>query len=124
VERKERNWLFFLIGVFVVFNIITLSPLVPWQQWLLWSKPTPDETVRIVFGDYQIQIPADGIDVRVGEYVEFVATTEEWSFRCRCRRAVRTASSGSSTSQVCMTSAQPSTRARGIRRCTSQTPFA
>jgi len=30
MESKERNWLFFLIAVFLVFNVVTLSPLVPW----------------------------------------------------------------------------------------------
>jgi hypothetical protein len=47
MDHRERNWLFVLIGMFLVFNILTLSPLVPWQKWLLWSKPTPDQTVRI-----------------------------------------------------------------------------
>ena len=80
MESKERNWLFFLIGVFVVFNIITLSPLVPWQEWLLWSKPTPDQSVHVVFSDYQIKIPPEGINVKAGEYVEFVATTEDVTY--------------------------------------------
>jgi len=42
MDSRERNWLFLLVGVFLVFNIITLSPLIPWQNWLIWSSPEPD----------------------------------------------------------------------------------
>lgn len=75
MDARERNWLFVLIGVFLIFNVVTLSPLIPWQKWLLWSKPTPDQTVRIEFKDYELQFPPGGIEVQVGEYVEFVATS-------------------------------------------------
>lgn len=80
MDPKERNWLFVLIAVFLVFNIVTLSPLVPWQEWLLWSKATPDRTVRVEFGDYEIGIPPEGIEVKVGEYVEFVATSTDVTY--------------------------------------------
>jgi hypothetical protein len=35
MDREERIWLGVLILVALVFNIVTLSPLVPWQKWLL-----------------------------------------------------------------------------------------
>ncbi|MGC9334037.1 MAG: hypothetical protein ACP5JJ_07815 [Anaerolineae bacterium] len=80
MEPKERNWLFVLIGVFLVFNAVTLSPLIPWQKWLLWSRPVPDRTVRVEFGDYEIRLPAEGVEVQVGEYVEFVATSTDVTY--------------------------------------------
>lgn len=80
MDARERNWLFVLIGVFLVFNIVTLSPIVPWQKWLFWSKPTPDRRVAVEFGDYQIRLPAEGAQVKVGEYVEFVATSEDVTY--------------------------------------------
>ena len=80
MDVRERRWLYVLIGVFVVFNAVTLSPLVPWQRWLLWAKPTPDQTVRIEFGDYEIRLPAEGIEVRVGEYIEFVTTSADVTY--------------------------------------------
>jgi cytochrome c oxidase subunit 2 len=80
MDHRERNWLFVLIGVFLVFNIITLSPLIPWQEWLLWSSPEPDRTVRVDFGDYEIRLPAGGIEIQVGEYVEFVATSTDVTY--------------------------------------------
>jgi cytochrome c oxidase subunit 2 len=80
MDRRERNWLFVLIGAFLVFNVVTLSPLVPWQKWLLWSRPVPDRSVRIEFGDNEIGLPAEGIEVQVGEYVEFVATSTDVTY--------------------------------------------
>jgi cytochrome c oxidase subunit 2 len=80
MDHRERNWLFVLIGVFLVFNVVTLSPIVPWQKWLLWSKPIPDQTVSIEFGDYEIRLPAEGIEVVAGEYVEFTATSEDVTY--------------------------------------------
>jgi cytochrome c oxidase subunit 2 len=80
MDHRERNWLFVLIGVFLVFNVVTLSPLIPWQRWLLWSKPEPNQTVRVEFGDYEIRLPAEGVEVKVGEYVEFVATSTDVTY--------------------------------------------
>ena len=34
MDHRERNWLFVLIGVILVFNIVTLSPLISWQKWM------------------------------------------------------------------------------------------
>jgi cytochrome c oxidase subunit 2 len=80
MDARERRWLFLLVGIFLVFNVVTLSPAIPWQKWLLWSDPTPDQSVAIEFGDYEIRLPAEGIEVRVGEYVEFVATSTDVTY--------------------------------------------
>jgi cytochrome c oxidase subunit 2 len=80
MDHRERNWLFVLIGVFLVFNVVTLSPLIPWQQWLFWSRPDPDRVVVVEFGDYEIGLPPEGIEVRVGEYVEFTATSTDVTY--------------------------------------------
>jgi cytochrome c oxidase subunit 2 len=80
MDRRERNWLFFLVGVFLVFNVVTFSPLVPWQEWLLWSRPSVDQSVQVEFGEYEIRLPPGGIEVQVGEYVEFVATSDDVTY--------------------------------------------
>jgi cytochrome c oxidase subunit II len=80
VDVRERRWLFVLIGVFLLFNAVTLSPLVPWQEWRLWSKPTPSKTFAIEVQDYQFSFPPEGIEVKVGEYVEFVVTSKDVTY--------------------------------------------
>ena len=61
MDVRERRWLYVLIGVFLLVNIITLSPLVPWQKWLLWGDPTPQKSFDVEFEDYQIRLPAGGM---------------------------------------------------------------
>jgi cytochrome c oxidase subunit 2 len=80
MDPRERLWLFVLIAVFLAVNIITLSPLVPWQEWLLWSNPTPSQTVTIEVEDYQFKLPPEGIEVKAGEYVEFAATSKDVTY--------------------------------------------
>ena len=80
MDPRERNWLIFLVAVFLVSNIITLSPLIPWQEWLLWSSPEPSQRVALEYEDYEIHMPPDGIQVREGEYVEFVAVSADVTY--------------------------------------------
>jgi len=80
VDKDERNWLKFLILVFLVFNVVTLSPLVPWQKWMLWSKPTPTQRFDIQMENYEIRLPPGGIEVKAGEFVEFVVTSKDVTY--------------------------------------------
>lgn len=80
MDREERIWLSVLVVVFLVVNLITLSPLVPWQKWLLWTRPTPQQTIRVEFDNYEIRLPAGGIQVKAGEFVEFVATSRDVTY--------------------------------------------
>jgi cytochrome c oxidase subunit 2 len=80
MDRSERLWFGLLIVVAVVVNVITLSPLVPWQKWLLWSKVTPDQRVAVEFVDCEIRMPTDGVEVKAGEFVEFVATSGDVTY--------------------------------------------
>lgn len=80
MEREERIWFGVLIVVFLAFNALTLSPLVPWQEWLLWSRPTPAQRFSIEFENYEIKLPEGGIEVKAGEFVEFVATSGDVTY--------------------------------------------
>jgi cytochrome c oxidase subunit II len=80
MDHRERNWLFVLIGVFVLYHVITLSNLVPWQEWRLWSRPEPVESFAIDIKDYEFRFPPGGMEARVGEYVEFVATSQDVTY--------------------------------------------
>ena len=80
MERKEKIWLVVLISVFLVFNALTLSPLIPWQEWLLWSHPTPSKSYTIDMANYQIKMPPQGMEVNADEFVEFVATSQDVTY--------------------------------------------
>jgi len=80
MEREERIWFGVLIAVFLAFNVLTLSPLVPWQEWLLWSRPTPAQSFSIEFRNYEIKLPEGGIQVKAGQFVEFVATSQDVTY--------------------------------------------
>lgn len=80
MERTERIWLGVLVLVAVIFNLVTLSPLLPWQSWLLWSQPTPAQSFAIQMENYQIKLPPQGIAVKANEYVQFVATSRDVTY--------------------------------------------
>lgn len=80
MDARERRWLYVLIGVFLVFNALTLSPLIPWQKWLFWSKPTPDRSFSVEFSANEILLPPEGIEAKLGEYVEFTATSTDVTY--------------------------------------------
>ncbi len=80
MERQERFWLGVLVAVFLVFNVVTLSPLVPWQEWLLWSQQTPAQRFAIEVKDYTFKFPAQPMTVQAGELVEFVATSGDVTY--------------------------------------------
>lgn len=80
MEKEERLFLGFLIIAALMFNAVTLSPLIPWQKWLLWSDPAPDKSISIEMENYEIKFPAEGIEVGVNEFVEFVATSRDVTY--------------------------------------------
>lgn len=80
MERAEKRWLLILIAVAVAFNAITLSPLVPWQQWMVWSSPQPVAEFRISVSNYTFTFPEGGIQAPLGQPVRFVATSEDVTY--------------------------------------------
>jgi cytochrome c oxidase subunit 2 len=80
MDVRERRWLYVLVAVFLMFNAVTLSPLVPWQKWLLWSHPTPDQRIFIKMEDYEIKLPAEGIKIKADEHVEFTVTSGDVTY--------------------------------------------
>lgn len=80
MDKRELRWLLVLVAVFVIVNVITLSPLVPWQKWLLWSNPAPDRTISVEFEDYQIRLPQGGVQIKSDEFVQFVATSKDVTY--------------------------------------------
>lgn len=80
MEKTERIWFGVLILIALGFNVITLSPLVPWQSWMLWPPPTPDQRVAVEMENYQIKLPAQGIQVGPNQFIEFTATSKDVTY--------------------------------------------
>jgi hypothetical protein len=57
MEKTEQRWFGLLIAAALAFNVVTLSPLVPWQQWMIWSRPEPDQRVMIEIENYEMMRP-------------------------------------------------------------------
>jgi cytochrome c oxidase subunit 2 len=79
METAERRWLYVLIVIFVIVNVITLSSLIPWQTWQIWQKPVPASTVEVAYADNVISMETP-VEVKVGEYVAFSATSSDVTY--------------------------------------------
>jgi cytochrome c oxidase subunit II len=79
MEKSERNWLFVLIALFVIVNVVTLSTAVPWQAWQIWQKVTPAQVVNIQYNDYVITMDTP-VEIKKGEYVQFAATSADVTY--------------------------------------------
>ncbi len=80
MERAEKRWLLVLAAVAIAFNVITLSPLVPWQRWMVWSSPEPVQEFEISVTNYTFTLPPGGIHAPVGQPVRFVATSGDVTY--------------------------------------------
>ena len=80
MDREERIWLGVLVVVFLLVNAVTLSPVVPWQRWMLWERPTPQQQVRVEFADSEIRLPSQRIQVKAGEFIEFIAISQDVTY--------------------------------------------
>lgn len=69
-----------MVAVAVVVNAVTLSPLVPWQSWRLWSEPAPAQEFFITVKDYTFHLPSEKMYVDVGEPVKFTVTSEDVTY--------------------------------------------
>lgn len=68
-----------MIIIFVIVNAVTLSSVIPWQEWQLWKDPEPAQVVHVVFDDYNIVMETP-VMIKAGEFVEFSATSEDVTY--------------------------------------------
>lgn len=79
MEKAERRWLYILIAVFIVVNVLTLSSLIPWQTWQLWQKPDPSQVVNVAYDNYVITMDTP-VEIKKNEYVQFSATSADVTY--------------------------------------------
>jgi len=80
MEKKELKWFIALIVIALAFNIITLTPLIPWQSWLLWNRPEPDKSFSITFENNEIILPETELQIQTEKYVEFSAVSKDVTY--------------------------------------------
>ncbi len=80
MDKREFRFLMGLTFVMVVFFLLTLTDVVPWQKWRLWSNPNVSKTFNISVADYQFKLPDNPMTFKKGEFVEFVATTSDVTY--------------------------------------------
>jgi len=80
MERNERNWLYFLLAVVLLGNLVTLSPLIPSANYGLWTQPTPVKMITIEVDNYHFTMPQQPITVPVGKVVEFVVVSHDVTY--------------------------------------------
>ena len=80
LDRKEKNWLYFLLAVVLIGNLVTLTPLIPSANYGLWTQATPVKTFTIEVENYQFILPQQPILVPVGQVVRFVLISHDVTY--------------------------------------------
>jgi cytochrome c oxidase subunit 2 len=80
MHRNERNWLYFLLAVVLLGNLVTLSPLIPSANYGLWTQSTPVMTITIQVENYHFIMPQQPITIPVGKIVEFVVVSHDVTY--------------------------------------------
>jgi heme/copper-type cytochrome/quinol oxidase subunit 2 len=80
MERKERNWLYFLLAVVLLGNLVTLSPLIPSANFGIWPQSSPVKTITIEVSNYHFSMPEQPITVPVGQVVQFVLVSHDVTY--------------------------------------------
>ena len=57
MERKERSWLYFLLAVVLLGNLVTLSPLIPSANYGMWTQSNPVKTITIQVENHYFIMP-------------------------------------------------------------------
>lgn len=79
MEKAEKRWLYFLIAIFVIVNVVTLSSLIPWQSWQIWQNPTPSQVVEVTYDNYVITMDSP-VQINANEYIQFDATSTDVTY--------------------------------------------
>ena len=80
MEKKERSWLYFLIAIVLLGNLVTLSPLIPSADYGFWTQSTPVMTITIQVENYHFIMPEQPIIVPFGKVVEFVVVSHDVTY--------------------------------------------
>lgn len=80
MDRREKLFFAGLIVVIVVLHVVTLSNLVPWQKWRLWSAPKQVKRFDIEISGYEFKFPEKPMTVQQGQFVEFALRSRDVTY--------------------------------------------
>lgn len=80
MERNERSWLYFLLAVVLLGNLVTLSPLIPSANYGMWTQPNPVKTITIQVENHHFIMPQEPITIPVGKLVQFVVISHDVTY--------------------------------------------
>ena len=79
MEKSERSWLYFLLAVVLIGNLVTLTPLIPSASYGLWTQP-PVETITIHVENYHFIMPQNPIILPLGKVVQFTVVSSDVTY--------------------------------------------
>ena len=80
MEKSERSWLYFLLAIVLIGNLVTLSPLIPSANYGMWAQSTPVATITIQVVNYHFVMPQAPIVVPAGKVVEFIVLSHDVTY--------------------------------------------
>ena len=79
MEKSEKSWLYFLLAVVLIGNLVTLSPLIPSASYGLWTQ-SPVETITIHVENYHFIMPQTPIILPLGKVVQFTVVSSDVTY--------------------------------------------
>jgi cytochrome c oxidase subunit 2 len=80
MDKRELSFFTGIVIVVIIAHIITLSPLVPWQKWRLWSSPKVVQKINIEIENYKFKLPEKVLKIKKGEFVEFELSSKDVTY--------------------------------------------
>lgn len=79
MEKKERNWLYFLLAVVLIGNLVTLTPLIPSTSYGMWTQ-SPATTITIQVENYHFLMPDQPIRIPLGKVIKFIVLSVDVTY--------------------------------------------
>ncbi len=80
MDRREKIWMYSLITVAIIGNIIFFSPLIPSMQYNIYLDEEPVKTIVIRMENHSFILPEEPIVIPLGEPVEFKVYSEDLTY--------------------------------------------
>jgi len=80
MDRREKIFLVSFIIVVIALHFLTLSNVIPWQEWRLWKNVNVDKVVKINVKNYDFSLPEKPISIQKEIFVKFILTSEDVTY--------------------------------------------